>query len=178
MSDHVSFCTSSPDGDLPASIKSNGRVRFFPGEERASKCFRGKGIEGGIDLCKSRPKKKKRHETCRATYNLSHNTARLAPRFSNRKISENLPPCYLLPLQNNRKRHEPKHGGLEPGVFAQENGNVAHERHVSQHAPNNILLAVEEALAARVKLGVVCGVVVALGQELQRCASVEFDCNQ
>lgn len=79
----------------------------------------------------------------------------------------------LLSLQNNRERHEPEHSCLQPGVFAQENGHVAHKRHVAQHTAYNILLAVEEALAARVKLRVVCGVVVALCQELQRCASVE-----
>ena len=72
----------------------------------------------------------------------------------------------LLPLQNNRESHEPEHGRLQPGVFAQEDGHVSHKRHVSQHTSNNILLAVEEALAARVKLCVVCGVVVALCQEL------------
>jgi hypothetical protein len=72
----------------------------------------------------------------------------------------------LLPLQNHRERHESEHGRLQPGVFAEENGHVAHKRHISQHTSNNILLAVEEALAARVKLCVVCSVVVTLCQEL------------
>jgi hypothetical protein len=81
----------------------------------------------------------------------------------------------LFPLQNNRERHEPEHSCLQPGVFAQENGHVTDKRHIAQHTSNNILLAVEEALATRVKLGVVCGVVVALGQELQRSASVQSD---
>lgn len=84
----------------------------------------------------------------------------------------------LLPLQNDRERHEPEHGRLQPGVFAQENGHITHKRHVSQHTANNILLAVEEALAARVKLRVVCGVVVALCQELQWCASVQSKSHQ
>ena len=72
----------------------------------------------------------------------------------------------LLSLQNNRERHESEHGCLQPRVFAQENGHVTHERHVAQHTSNNVLLAVEEALAARVKLRVVCRVVVTLGQKL------------
>lgn len=105
---------------------------------------------------------------CRTTITYLANSARFAPRF----IRNDKKSLSLLPLQDNRKRHEPKHSRLEPRVLAQENGHVAHKRHVSQHTANNILLAVEEALAARVKLRVVCGVVVAFCQELEGCASV------
>jgi hypothetical protein len=84
----------------------------------------------------------------------------------------------LLPLQDHRKGHEREHSRLQPRVLAQKNGHVAHKRHETQHATDNVLLAVEETLAACVELSVICRVVVALCQKLQRCASVMSHCQQ
>jgi hypothetical protein len=78
--------------------------------------------------------------------------------------------CFLLPLQDHRKSHEPEHSRLQPRVLAQKNGHVAHKRHETQHTTHNVLLAVKEALAACVELSIICRVVVSLRQKLQRCA--------
>lgn len=84
--------------------------------------------------------------------------------LANTRATEHFP--VLFSLQHNCECHKPEHCCLQPGIFAQEDRHVAHKRHVAQHTANDVLLAVEEALAAGVELGVICCVVVALGQEL------------
>lgn len=53
-------------------------------------------------------------------------------------------------------------------MFAEHNGNVTHERHISDHTPNNLLLAIEVPPTARVELGIIGVVVVALGEKMER----------
>ena len=79
ISNHVSLCTSSPEGDMPASITSNGRMGIFPRKQH-EECFEGEGIEGGLS-CANRDQKKKMARNLSRNCNLSRNTARLAPRF-------------------------------------------------------------------------------------------------
>lgn len=78
--------------------------------------------------------------------------------------------CSSFPLEDDRQAHERQHHSLEPRVLGQQDGNVAHERNVADYAANNICLAVQEVLTSGVELGVVCCIVVTLGQELEgRC---------
>jgi hypothetical protein len=72
----------------------------------------------------------------------------------------------LLPLEHDRQAHKGQHDGLEPRVFGQQDGDVAHKRDVAHHTTHDIGLAVQKALASGVEFGVVCRVVVAFGQEL------------
>lgn len=50
-------------------------------------------------------------------------------------------------------------------MFAQQNRDIADEGDESDDAPNDVFFAVEERLAGGIKLGVVCDIVVALGEE-------------
>jgi hypothetical protein len=56
---------------------------------------------------------------------------------------------------------------LQPWIFAQENSNIADERNEADHASDHILLAVQEGLALGVELGIVCKVVVTLGEKAE-----------
>lgn len=75
-------------------------------------------------------------------------------------------------MHYHRQRHETQHDGLEPGVLAQQDRDIADEGHVAHHATDDVLRAIEVALAASVQFGVVGCVVVALGEELEWCFSV------
>jgi hypothetical protein len=52
-------------------------------------------------------------------------------------------------------------------VFAQQNRNVSDKRYEADYAADDVFFAVQEGLAGRVELGVVCDVVVALCEEAQ-----------
>jgi len=75
----------------------------------------------------------------------------------------------LFPLQHHHQTHHAQHSLLEPRVLTQQNGNVAHKRYESNHAPNHVFFAVEEGLARGVEFGVVCEVVVAFCEEAEGC---------
>lgn len=51
-------------------------------------------------------------------------------------------------------------------MLAQQDGDVAHERNVANDAPNHLLLPIQVVLAARIELGVISIVVVALGEKI------------
>lgn len=59
-------------------------------------------------------------------------------------------------------------------MLAQQNCDIAHEGNEADHATNDILLAIEEGLALRVELGVVCEVVVALGEQTEGCLAAKL----
>jgi hypothetical protein len=52
-------------------------------------------------------------------------------------------------------------------VFAQHDCDVSDKRYEADDAADDVFFAVEEGLAGRVELGVVCEVVVALGEEAE-----------
>lgn len=54
-------------------------------------------------------------------------------------------------------------------MLAQQNGNVSNEGNEANDAADHVLFAVQERLALRVKLGVVCEVIVALGEQAEGC---------
>jgi hypothetical protein len=74
---------------------------------------------------------------------------------------------HLFPLQDNHQTHHSQHDLLQPRVFAQENSNIADEGNEADDTSNHILLTVQERLALGVELGVVCKVVVTLGEKLE-----------
>lgn len=57
-------------------------------------------------------------------------------------------------------------------MLAQQDCDVSDEGDEADYASDNVFFAVQEGLALCVELSVVCKVVVALGEESQRCLSV------
>jgi hypothetical protein len=74
----------------------------------------------------------------------------------------------LLSLEDHRQAHEGQHDSLEPRVFSQQNSNITHKRNVAHHTTHDIFFAVQEILASSVEFGIVCCVVVAFCEELER----------
>ena len=54
-------------------------------------------------------------------------------------------------------------------MLAQQNGNISDKRYEADNASDDVFFAVQEGLAGGVEFGVVREVVVALGQEAERC---------
>jgi hypothetical protein len=54
-------------------------------------------------------------------------------------------------------------------VLAQQNGNVSDKRYEADNASDDVFFAGQEGLAGGVEFGVVCEIVVALGQEAEGC---------
>jgi hypothetical protein len=73
----------------------------------------------------------------------------------------------LFSLQNHHQTHYPQHDLLQPWVLAQQDGDVSNKGNEADHAANHVLLAVEERLALGVELGIVCEVVVTLGEKTE-----------
>jgi hypothetical protein len=79
------------------------------------------------------------------------------------------PPSYTsFPLQDDHQTHHSQHDLLQPRVFAQENSNIADKGNKADNTSNHVLLTVQVRLALSVELGVVCKVVVTLGEKLER----------
>jgi hypothetical protein len=74
-----------------------------------------------------------------------------------------------LPLQHHHQTHYPQHDLLQPWVFAQQDRDVSDKRDETGNAANDIFFAVQERLASRVKLGVICHIVVTFGEEAEGC---------
>lgn len=53
-------------------------------------------------------------------------------------------------------------------MLTEQDCNIADKGDEADYTSNNVLLAIEEGLSCSVKFGVVCDVVVALGQETER----------
>ena len=73
----------------------------------------------------------------------------------------------LFSLQNHHQPHYPQHDLLQPRVLAQQDGDVSNKGNEADHAANHVLLAVQERLALGVELGIVCEVVVTLGEKAE-----------
>ena len=83
--------------------------------------------------------------------------------------NESNPSLYAsFPLQDNHQTHHSQHDLLQPRVFAQEDSNIADKGNEADYASDHILLAVQEGLALSVELGIVCKVVVTLGEKAKR----------
>lgn len=54
-------------------------------------------------------------------------------------------------------------------MLAQQNGNISDKRYEADNASDDVFFAVQEGLAGGVEFGIVCKVIVALGQEAEGC---------
>lgn len=52
-------------------------------------------------------------------------------------------------------------------MFAQENCDVSNERNETDNASDNVLFAIEEGLTSGIKFGIVCEIVVTLGEKAE-----------
>lgn len=57
-------------------------------------------------------------------------------------------------------------------MLTQQDGNVSDKGDEADYAADHVLLAVQERLTLRVELGVICEVVVALGEEAEGCLAM------